>query len=76
MKTIKQLGSLGLAMLTLSTISACNISDKKKPIELIARARETKAPIKDNIVQIALLLDTSNSICSTVVVLVVVSVVL
>lgn len=61
MKAIKQFSSLGLALLTLSTISACNISDKKKPIELIAHATETTAPIKDNIVQIALLLDTSNS---------------
>ena len=61
MKTIKQLGSIGIALLTLSTVYACNITEKKKPIELIAHAIETEEPKEANIVQIALLLDTSNS---------------
>lgn len=61
MKTIKQLGSIGIALLTLSTVYACNITEKKKPIELIAHATEPIETKEDNIVQIALLLDTSNS---------------
>ncbi|SIQ24645.1 vWA domain-containing protein [Maribacter ulvicola] len=61
MKTFKQLGSIGIALLTLSTIYACNTNEKKKPIELIAHAIDTKELKKANIVQIALLLDTSNS---------------
>lgn len=61
MKILKPLGLMSIALLTLSSVYACNFNENKKPIELIAQATNTSEPKKDNIVQIALLLDTSNS---------------
>lgn len=61
MKILKPLGLMSIALLTLSSVYACNFNENKKPVELIAQATNTSEPKKDNIVQIALLLDTSNS---------------
>ena len=61
MKTFKLIGTLAIAFLTLSTVFACTTNNKKKPITLLAQATESPKPKKDNTVQIALLLDTSNS---------------
>ncbi|MEP2057657.1 MAG: vWA domain-containing protein [Maribacter litoralis] len=61
MKILKPLGLMSITLLTLSSVYACNFNENKKPIELIAQATNTSEPKKDNIVQIALLLDTSNS---------------
>ncbi|SEB88095.1 von Willebrand factor type A domain-containing protein [Maribacter dokdonensis] len=61
MKILKQLGSIGIALLTISSVYACNTNERRKPIELIAHATNPVEPKKDNTVQIALLLDTSNS---------------
>ncbi|APQ17866.1 vWA domain-containing protein [Maribacter hydrothermalis] len=62
MKIIKQFGTLAIALLTLSTLFACNLENKKNPKILLAQATESPKPTKDNnTVQIALLLDTSNS---------------
>tara|TARA_R110002051_G_scaffold66515_8_gene120464 strand:- start:18937 stop:20139 length:1203 start_codon:yes stop_codon:yes gene_type:complete len=61
MKIIKHFGTLAIALLTLSTLFACNLEDKKKPKILLAQATESPTPTQNNTVQIALLLDTSNS---------------
>jgi len=61
MKTIEQLGVLGVALFTFSMVTASDLSKKKKPIELFIQSTETIEPGKATIVQIALLLDTSNS---------------
>lgn len=61
MKILKPLGLMSIALLTLSSVYACNFNENKKPIELIAQTTNTSEAKKDNIVQIALLLDTSNS---------------
>ena len=61
MKILKQLGSIGIGLLTISSVYACNTNERRKPIELIAHATNPVEPKKDNTVQIALLLDTSNS---------------
>ncbi|WP_339838773.1 vWA domain-containing protein [uncultured Maribacter sp.] len=61
MKIFKLMGTLAIAFLTLSTVFACTTNNKKKPITLLAQATESPKPKKDNTVQIALLLDTSNS---------------
>ena len=61
MKAFKLTGTLAIAFLTLSTAFACNTKNEKKTITLLAQAIETQKPKKGNTVQIALLLDTSNS---------------
>jgi hypothetical protein len=61
MKAFKLTGTLAIAILTLSTAFACNTKNEKKKITLLAQAIETPKPKKANTVQIALLLDTSNS---------------
>jgi hypothetical protein len=61
MKAFKLTGTLVIAFLTISTAFGCNTKNEKKPITLFAQAIETPQPKKINTVQIALLLDTSNS---------------
>ena len=61
MKTLKKITTSGLLLFGISTVLGCVDEPKQKQIELIARAHSPLEIKKDNIVQIALLLDTSNS---------------
>ncbi|SEL51180.1 von Willebrand factor type A domain-containing protein [Maribacter orientalis] len=61
MKTLKKITTSGLLLFGISTVLGCVDEPKQKQIELIAHAHSPLEIKKDNIVQIALLLDTSNS---------------
>lgn len=62
MKNIKQLLIIGLMSFTITTVSACDTKPKKQNVEpLIAQIIENDEKPDNNIVKIALLLDTSNS---------------
>lgn len=64
MKTFNRISTTGILFLTLSMAFACSEKKKDAPAQLIAQNTqliETTSTPKENIVQIALLLDTSNS---------------
>ncbi|SKB38807.1 vWA domain-containing protein [Maribacter arcticus] len=61
MKTLRKITTSGLLLFAITTVLGCVDEPKQKQIELIAYAHSPLEIKKDNIVQIALLLDTSNS---------------
>ena len=61
MKILRKLTTSGLLLFAITTVLGCMGEPKQKQIELIAHAHPPMETKKDNIVQIALLLDTSNS---------------
>jgi hypothetical protein len=61
MKTLRKITTSGLLLFAITTVLGCVDEPKQKRIELIAHAHSPLEIKKDNIVQIALLLDTSNS---------------
>lgn len=61
MKKIEKFKLFGMVFFTLSTMNAGNVPDKNRPVEQISQFKEIIELKKVNIVQIALLLDTSNS---------------
>ena len=61
MKTLKKITTSGLLLFAITTVLGCVAEPKQKHIELIVHSNFTLASNNDNIVQIALLLDTSNS---------------
>ena len=61
MKTLRKITTSGLLLFAITTVLGCVDEPKQKQIELIAYVNSPLEIKKDNIVQIALLLDTSNS---------------